>query len=128
MIELVPGQWQRWRMLYSGVKAFFVANVNDPKTGAPTSNCQIAMYAKDGVYMQQVPRTIQAPLLVAGGRVEVLVRCTGAVGARVEAVCRSVVDHLFVVARKVRAMGVAARGGTQWLGRVCVCSGCAVWC
>ena len=54
IIELVPGQWQRWRTLYSGTKYFFVANLNDPKTGQPTPNCQFAMYAKDGVFMQQV--------------------------------------------------------------------------
>ena len=38
-------------------------------------------------------------------------RSTGAVGARVEAACRSVVDHLFAVARKVRACD--GRGGVR---------------
>ena len=49
-------------------------------------------------------------------------RSTGAVGARVEAVCRSVVDHLFAVARKVRACdgrGGVRRNAMVWVGFAC---------
>jgi hypothetical protein len=43
--------------------------------------CEVMLYAKDGVYMMQIPRLVPAMYLPTAGRAEVFVRCTAPVGS-----------------------------------------------
>jgi hypothetical protein len=43
--------------------------------------CEIMLYAKDGVYMMQIPRLVPAMYLPTAGRAEILVRCSAPVGS-----------------------------------------------
>lgn len=44
------GVWQRWRMLYSGIKGFFVLSIWDAQTNLPAPlACEMMLYAKVGV-------------------------------------------------------------------------------
>ncbi len=49
--------------------------------GNVTSDCEIQLIAKDGIYLLDIPRPVPDVFLTAGGRAEVLVRCNGPVGA-----------------------------------------------
>eukprot|EP00775_Hariotina_reticulata_P004449 gene4449-4705_t len=54
----------------------------DATTNQTANQCQLMLVAKDGVYLMQIPRKIEAMLLPPGGRSEVLVRCSAPVGSK----------------------------------------------
>jgi FtsP/CotA-like multicopper oxidase with cupredoxin domain len=76
VITLKGDKWQRWRILYAGIKGFFVLRIVDENTGQPAPQCELQLYAKDGVYLMNLPRPVTAMLLASASRAEVLVRCT----------------------------------------------------
>ena len=71
VVRVAANTWQRWRVLYSGIKGFFVLSVYDADTNAPTQACEMQLYAKDGVYVQALPRRVGGLFLGAASRAEV---------------------------------------------------------
>lgn len=80
IIPIQSGKWQRWRLVHTGIKRYFDIQIIDPETNAPTKDCEIKLIAKDGVYPLRIPRHIDHLVIPAGGRSEVLVRCSGRSG------------------------------------------------
>ncbi|KAI8477153.1 MAG: hypothetical protein J3K34DRAFT_455469 [Monoraphidium minutum] len=89
IVKMQAGVWQRQRILYSGIKGFMVIAFFDAATNLPTKACEMQLYAKDGVYLMNLPRKIDGIFLAASNRAEVLVRCTGPPGATFVASTRS---------------------------------------
>ena len=56
--------------------------VFDADTNLPAPQCEIQLYAKDGVYLQQLPRRVGGIFLAAANRAEVLFRCAGPPGKK----------------------------------------------
>lgn len=79
-IHLNSNSWARWRFLNSAAKGFTVIKLVDAATNKTAEDCEVMLLAKDGVYLQQIPRAIQGMLLSAANRAEVLARCSGEPG------------------------------------------------
>ena len=47
-----------------------------------TTDCELLLIAKDGVYLLEIPRVVDHILLSAANRAELLVRCSGPVGKK----------------------------------------------
>ena len=69
------GQWQRWRLIHSGNKRFLDLQIVNPATNQLVPACQLMLLAKDGIYLQAMPRQVDRIFLTAAGRAELLVRC-----------------------------------------------------
>ena len=80
-IFMKSGEWQQWRMLHSGYKRFMDLQIFD-NNGSITKECDIALIAKDGVYLMEIPRMVTNIFLTSGSRAEILIRCNGLVGSR----------------------------------------------
>jgi glucokinase len=55
----------RWRFLNSAAKGFTVVKIVDAALNRTATDCELMLLAKDGVYLQQIPRRIQGMLLSA---------------------------------------------------------------
>ncbi len=75
VVPLVAGEWARWRMLHSGSAADSLELALVGADGAPAPGCEILLFAKDGVFMPQVPRATPSVFLTPANRADVLVRC-----------------------------------------------------
>jgi FtsP/CotA-like multicopper oxidase with cupredoxin domain len=65
-IDMVYGEWERWKML----------NVNPAKYfNLILDTCEFQLFAKDGVYLKEVPRSIDSLYFGPASRAEVAVRC-----------------------------------------------------
>jgi FtsP/CotA-like multicopper oxidase with cupredoxin domain len=73
-IKLTTGGYQAWKILNAGPKGWVnMVVVTREEKPAP---CEILLYAKDGVFLQEVPRTVNLMILSPGNRAEMLVKCT----------------------------------------------------
>jgi len=70
-IDLITGKWYRFRMVFAAVESIL-------RLGISSTACEVLLIAKDGVYLQEIPRTISAIHLWPGARADVMVRCTTA--------------------------------------------------
>eukprot|EP00887_Chlorella_sp_A99_P001187 scaffold14.g1187.t1 len=80
VIRMVPGVWQRWRMINTSFKRLL--NLHILRMSGHPAPCQIMLLAKDGIYLMAMPRhlTSGSIYLSAGNRAEVLVKCDGKAG------------------------------------------------
>lgn len=81
-IKLTSGVWQRWRFLHTAVKALVRLQILNSPTDLTPAPCRMALFSKDGVYMMELPRTIDAIFMGPANRVEVLVKCDAAPGSQ----------------------------------------------
>ncbi|KAI8476535.1 MAG: hypothetical protein J3K34DRAFT_516425 [Monoraphidium minutum] len=79
VMKMAQNTWQRWRILYSGSKAFSAVAIRR-EDGSLATDCELQLVAKDGIYLLKLPRKVDAVLPVSGGRIEVLARCGGKPG------------------------------------------------
>lgn len=80
-IRLPKGAWRRWRILNASIQDMYEISVvlaNDTSKPAP---CEFLLYAKDGVYMMQIPRKVPALYLNPAARSEIFLQCNGTVGS-----------------------------------------------
>eukprot|EP00775_Hariotina_reticulata_P008464 gene8464-8648_t len=79
VISMYENTWTRMRVLFSGAKGWFVAQILERELAtealANTDRCEIQMIAKDGVYLMKIPRLVPALLLASANRVEGFVKC-----------------------------------------------------
>lgn len=73
VISMKPLEWQRLRLVAAGVSTWLHMDF-----GA----CEVALLAKDGVYIDDFPRPVRRVSLPQGGRADVAVRCAATAGAR----------------------------------------------
>jgi FtsP/CotA-like multicopper oxidase with cupredoxin domain len=77
IIRMKAGKYQRWRLLHSGPKFWWNLMIKDDETLEDvTDQCEFLLYAKDGIYLQEVPRKLNFLIMIPGGRSESLVRCS----------------------------------------------------
>ena len=70
-IRVEAGEWTRFRVVYAGWLAEELA--------FRTVGCEMALLAKDGIYVRDFPRLLQGSASIAvGGRADIMVRCQGA--------------------------------------------------
>lgn len=62
-IELVSGQWMRFRMAFAGHGNSHAISILDPD-----GNCEMGVLAKDGVYLSEVPRVEPKLFFTAASR------------------------------------------------------------
>lgn len=70
VLDMRPGEWQRWRIVYGGW-------LRDPLDFEIVSNgvCEMQLLAKDGIYINDYPRVIEYAPIPTGGRADIMVRC-----------------------------------------------------
>jgi len=73
VITLESGKWYRMRMVMS--------TVNEGLTFTVPKGCDLELLAKDGIYLQDAPRTVDAVYLKPGNRADIAIRCDLEVGA-----------------------------------------------
>lgn len=79
-IKMPVGQWQRFRMINTGIQNAFAVNILKNSTTTSSAPCDMALIAKDGVYPLKIPRTVGMLYFSPASRVEILVRCNGTAG------------------------------------------------
>lgn len=62
-IGLTSGAWVRFRMAFAGHGNSHAVSIDDPD-----GDCEMAVLAKDGVYLKQVPRTALKLFFTAASR------------------------------------------------------------
>ena len=67
-VQMVNKQWQRWRVVNSGLEEFVRFRPN-------SMQCDMLLLAKDGVYIKDLFRPVQYIVIPPGGRSDFLVRC-----------------------------------------------------
>jgi len=72
-VTMQPGEWQRWRIVWSD---WLGDNLNAHFDDS--SICEMQLLAKDGIYIQDYPRSIDSATIPTGGRADVMVRCSTA--------------------------------------------------
>ena len=71
-IHMAQNEWQRWRVVYAGW-------LREPLQFTIDNNeCEMALLAKDGIYIQDFPRTITTAPIPTAGRADIMVRCPNA--------------------------------------------------
>jgi len=89
IVEMMDGQWQRWRLTLAGYTGSVLLSILDADTQEVTEDCELMLLSKDGVYPMEIPRTVGYGFLSSGARAEVLVRCDGAPGKAFDFVSRN---------------------------------------
>ena len=79
-IKVPNNGWMRWRMLNVAIKPIMNLAILKSTVDSTVAPCQMQIIAKDGIYMMQIPRTVDTLYLGPGNRVEVLVKCSANVG------------------------------------------------
>eukprot|EP00931_Biecheleriopsis_adriatica_P044969 TRINITY_DN25772_c2_g1_i1.p1 TRINITY_DN25772_c2_g1~~TRINITY_DN25772_c2_g1_i1.p1 ORF type:complete len:583 (+),score=93.09 TRINITY_DN25772_c2_g1_i1:191-1750(+) len=72
VISMEPMVWHRLRLVMAGVSSWLNLNFG---------SCEVVLLAKDGIYIDDFPRSVQHVQLPPGGRADVVVRCPSGVGA-----------------------------------------------
>lgn len=67
-VTMNPNEWYRWRIVYASIGSVAKMNMG--------VGCEMKLLAKDGVYLNEFPRDVDALYLPAGGRADVAVRCS----------------------------------------------------
>lgn len=83
-MKLQSGEWQQWKLLHAG--PFFYMDLTlepegseaETEAGMPTPKCEMQLLAKDGIYLDILPRVVDRLVLPPAGRADVAVRCVGA--------------------------------------------------
>jgi len=70
VLQVQAGRWYRVRMIMAGVASWLHLDFG---------NCEVALLAKDGIYIDDFPRWISKVTLPPGGRVDVVMRCNSSV-------------------------------------------------
>ncbi|CAJ1356190.1 unnamed protein product, partial [Effrenium voratum] len=65
-LTVKPNKWHRLRLVMAGVANWLYLSFG---------RCEVALLAKDGIYIEDFPRWIQRVSLPPGGRAEVVARC-----------------------------------------------------
>eukprot|EP00884_Botryococcus_braunii_P015521 jgi/Botrbrau1/2652/Bobra.0203s0004.4 len=73
-LRMLDGVWQRWRMLFTGVYKFLDLTI--VTTDGKPAPCTMGLVAKDGVYLMNIPRTVDHILLPGAGRAEFVIKCS----------------------------------------------------
>ncbi|KAK9821117.1 hypothetical protein WJX81_008681 [Elliptochloris bilobata] len=73
-IRAEAGVWQRWRLVNAAPSRFLDLTITMIGDDAPTG-CQIALLAKDGVFLLDMPRMVGHAMLAGASRAEFLLRC-----------------------------------------------------
>lgn len=68
VLEVRQHEWQRLRLVAVGVSTYL---------NLTFGGCEVALLAKDGVYITDFPRMVSQVFLPPGGRADVVVRCPG---------------------------------------------------
>jgi len=71
-VNIRPNQWMRWRVIYAGHHT----RALDLKIWGQGGKCEMFLLAKDGIYIQDFPRSITSAPVPTGGRADMMVRCT----------------------------------------------------
>merc|ERR1711983_436827 len=71
-ITLMAGKWYRMRMVMSSTM--------DGVVFTAPSGCDLQLLAKDGVYLQDAPRSIKYVVIAPGNRADVAIKCDVAPG------------------------------------------------
>lgn len=70
-LTVQPGEWRRWRIIWgSWLGDHLNLHFED------SSNCEMQLLAKDGIYIQDYPREITVATIPTGGRADIMVRCS----------------------------------------------------
>lgn len=76
VVSARPGEWQRWRLVMAGLSRYLNLGFG---------SCEVALLAKDGVYIADFPRFVPRVSIPPGGRADLVVRCpAGPAGKVVE--------------------------------------------
>mmetsp|Transcript_5822 Transcript_5822/g.12798 ORF Transcript_5822/g.12798 Transcript_5822/m.12798 type:complete len:640 (+) Transcript_5822:96-2015(+) len=67
-ITMEQGKWYRWRMVMSSIEVG-LAFMSQSKT------CEMKLLAKDGIYLSDAPRDVEAVILSPGNRADIAIRC-----------------------------------------------------
>jgi len=71
-LDMRPGEWQRWRIVYGSWLR------NPLNLDITSGNCEMQLLAKDGIYISDYPREITMAPIPTGGRADIMVRCSSA--------------------------------------------------
>ena len=71
-LKMTVGKWQRWRVVFGGWDR---PNLDLQLVGDDNSNCEMHLLAKDGIYIEDYPRTLVKYPIPVGGRADIMVRC-----------------------------------------------------
>lgn len=66
VLTMRPNEWRRLRLVLAGVGTWLYLDFG---------RCDVALLAKDGIYIDDFPRFVQRVSLPPGGRADVVVRC-----------------------------------------------------
>lgn len=70
-MSIASGKWYRFRMIFASVgmvvRAFPAVNAN--------VTCEMQLLAKDGIYLNEAPRTVEILYFASGNRVDIAFRC-----------------------------------------------------
>ncbi|KAL3893128.1 MAG: hypothetical protein SGPRY_014445, partial [Prymnesium sp.] len=76
VLRAAPGEWMRWRLIYSGLRDIPGLALDLTLEGRISAACEKQLLAKDGIYLTDFPRLIDTARVPAGGRADVMVRCS----------------------------------------------------
>jgi len=69
-MDIEDAQWNRFRLLYAATRlTLSLRPISDD------AYCELQLLAKDGVYLHEMPRTIDTVYLASGNRADVAIRC-----------------------------------------------------
>lgn len=71
-MTIKPHQWYRLRMVYAAVALALQIFPFYPTGGA---HCEFQLLAKDGIYLNEAPRTVRKLYFASGNRADVAIRC-----------------------------------------------------
>jgi FtsP/CotA-like multicopper oxidase with cupredoxin domain len=71
-LAVQSGTWYRLRMVYGAVWSVTTARILSMHGGS----CEMQMLAKDGIWLNEIPREISAAYFASGNRVDIAMRCT----------------------------------------------------
>merc|ERR1712048_1090297 len=72
-----PGEWNRFRILFASIEQqleIYVSETSRP--GVSNAECELQLLAKDGIYLNEMPRRVDMIHLFAGARSDIAIRCT----------------------------------------------------
>jgi FtsP/CotA-like multicopper oxidase with cupredoxin domain len=72
VLNIQPGEWQRWRIVFGS----WLEDPLNLRFSDPTTDCEMVLLAKDGLYIRDFPRTITFVPIPTGGRADLMVRCS----------------------------------------------------
>merc|ERR1719414_2801052 len=70
-MTILGGEWYRLRIVFAAIRKIFemVPSGNE-------ADCQLRLLAKDGIYLNTIPRVVEEIILFPGARADVALKCT----------------------------------------------------